>query len=437
MKTLLILAYDFPPYVSVGGLRPYAWYQYLKDYGVYPIVVTRQWGNTYGNELDYVAAGDSSETLVEETDCGTIIRTPYKPNLANRLMLKYGTARFAIIRKAITAWFEFTQFLFFVGPKSGLYRGARFYLKRNHVDAIIATGEPFILFKYASSLSKQFGVPWIADYRDPWVQNKHRSRFMGRWNAFFERRFLAHASALTTVSEFFKARICENVSVAKTCIIPNGYNPDIVSSVSHISQGSETMSIAFAGTIYDWHPYKSVLAVIAEFARNKNVELHFFGINRPEEIARIVEKNHWTQYIHVYPRLRNNELLSRLCQHNCVLLFNDYSFIGTKIYDYLAIRRKILFCYRNDADAELLKEQHYPYVNTNTARYSCHLQEDCIRETQSGIVVENASHLHTVLTELYDEFLQKGCIACDSIHVDRYSRKYGAKQLAEFIAEIV
>ncbi len=34
MKRLLILAYDFPPYVSVGGLRPYAWYKYLKEFGV-------------------------------------------------------------------------------------------------------------------------------------------------------------------------------------------------------------------------------------------------------------------------------------------------------------------------------------------------------------------------------------------------------------------
>jgi len=29
-KKVLILAYDFPPYVSVGGMRPYNWYRYLK-----------------------------------------------------------------------------------------------------------------------------------------------------------------------------------------------------------------------------------------------------------------------------------------------------------------------------------------------------------------------------------------------------------------------
>ena len=36
MKKVLIFAYDFPPYVSVGGLRPYSWYKYLKEYGIEP-----------------------------------------------------------------------------------------------------------------------------------------------------------------------------------------------------------------------------------------------------------------------------------------------------------------------------------------------------------------------------------------------------------------
>ena len=42
MKKVLILAYDFPPYVSAGGLRPYNWYLYLKEFGVEPVVITRQ-----------------------------------------------------------------------------------------------------------------------------------------------------------------------------------------------------------------------------------------------------------------------------------------------------------------------------------------------------------------------------------------------------------
>ena len=85
MKKVLILAYDFPPYASVGALRPYSWYKYLHEFGIYPVVVTRQWNNKYGNHLDYIASGYSSQPVIEESERGTIIRTPYFPNLANKL----------------------------------------------------------------------------------------------------------------------------------------------------------------------------------------------------------------------------------------------------------------------------------------------------------------------------------------------------------------
>ena len=60
------------------------------------------------------------------------------------------------IIQGIIVYYEFAQFLFPIGPKSGLYDFAREYLKVNKVDAIIATGDPFVLFSYASKLSKEF-----------------------------------------------------------------------------------------------------------------------------------------------------------------------------------------------------------------------------------------------------------------------------------------
>src|SRR5687768_6778857 len=90
VKKVLILAYAFPPYVSAGSLRPHSWYKYLHESGIYPIVVTRQWDNRYRNHLDYVAPGQVPHAVVEESDRGTVIRTPYAPNLSNRLLLKYG-----------------------------------------------------------------------------------------------------------------------------------------------------------------------------------------------------------------------------------------------------------------------------------------------------------------------------------------------------------
>ena len=127
----MILAYDFPPYVSVGGLRPFSWYKYFKEFDVYPIVITRNWSTHHGSQLDYIEASDSLETIIEETEVATLIKTPYKPNLANKIMLKYGDSKYKLIRKGISAYYEFAQFIFNVGPKANLFFTADEYLKKN------------------------------------------------------------------------------------------------------------------------------------------------------------------------------------------------------------------------------------------------------------------------------------------------------------------
>jgi hypothetical protein len=230
-KRVLILAYDFPPYVSVGGLRPFNWYKYLLEFGIYPYVVTRQWENSHGNFLDYISESKSNLSLIENNAFGTIIRAPYKPNLSNRLLIKHGEKRYRIIRKSMTAYFEFLQFVVKTGPKVEIYHAAKQFLKENKVDVIIATGEPFILFDYASSLSKEFDIPWFADYRDPWSQNTaySKSMFLKKWNRHFEKKIVSSSSQIITVSDFLKVTIESLIKDSPINILPNGYDPDAVS----------------------------------------------------------------------------------------------------------------------------------------------------------------------------------------------------------------
>ena len=106
----------------------------------------------------------------------------------------------------------------------------------------------------------------------------------------------------------------------------------------------------------------------------------------------------------------------------------------TSIYDYIGIRRLILFCYSNDEEANTLKEKYYP---TNEIKgLSTHLQEDLIAETHSGIIVKDKDELEKVLPEIYDEFINMGNIECESIGIEKYSRKGQTEQLAEIIKMI-
>lgn len=439
MKKLLILAYDFPPYVSVGALRPYAWYKYLKEYGIYPIVVTRQWGNAYGDERDYIAPGESSETIVEETEYGTLIRTPYKPNMANRLMLKYGKSRFSLLRKTISAYYELAQYIWNVGPKSCVYRGAKQCLKTRKVDAIIATGEPFVLFKYASALSTKYNIPWIADYRDPWTQSSRaNTRYKKIFYAYFERKFTHNTTVITTVSTFSKKNISSLLPDKQYYIIPNGYDYDNVLRIKDIEQGKDKLQFAFAGTIYKYHPIESVLYEFNSFILlhpGANVELNFYGVVNRTGTDVFAKYPLLQPYIKLHSKLSNAELLPQLAQSNVLLLLNDYAIMGTKIYDYISTHRQILLCYSNDTDALELKRKYYP--SDEIEGVSTHLQEDLITETNSGIVVKNKQHLLNVLIDTYNEFQNNGYVACNSHGIEKYSRKERTGELAEIVNNIV
>jgi hypothetical protein len=441
MKKLLILAYDFPPYVSVGGLRPYSWYKYLKEFGIYPVVVTRQWGNKYGNHLDYVAAGESDTTIVEETEMGTIIHTPYKPNLSNRLLMKYGETRFRFLRKAISAFYEFAQWILPVGSKYGLYNAAKQYLKNNRVDCIIATGEPFVLFRYASNLSEKHNVPWIADYRDPWIQTKSRVR-----NKFFmilyqqlEKKYTQNAQIITTVSDYFVSTISETIPNQQYTILPNGYDNELTFSLPNHEKNDGHLTIALAGTIYPYHPVERFFETINSIVSKDSIKLRirFYGINNEDELRELTQNTFisLSEIIEFYPRMDNTRLLENLRQADIFLLFNYYSVLGTKIYDYLALKRPILLCFANDSSANELKKKHYnlkefPHLSNS-------LQADMITATNSGIIVRDAEHLKVVLQELWDEFQSRGYIECNSHGIEQYSRRRQTEKLAEVIKEVI
>jgi glycosyltransferase involved in cell wall biosynthesis len=441
MKKVLILAYDFPPYVSVGGLRPYAWYNYLKEFGVEPILVTRQWGNTHGNRLDYVSAGSSEQSIVEVSQCGTIIRTPYKPNFANRLMLKHGDKRYRLLRKSISAYYEFAQFLLPIGPKIELYKAAKHFLKNNQVDAIIATGDPFILFKYASKLSKAFNIPWIADYRDPWSHNEQHGKnlIQKKWNHYIEKKTVSTASHISTVSKFVHSKIETLIPNKPFIISPNGYDTLAIDQIKNIKQNDEELCISFVGTIYNWHPIESFLRVANNFIKDyphTKIKFKFYGTNLTEELNKLVSEQFPNLKAHVLitPKMQNQELLEKLASDHVMILFNYYSYMGTKIFDYLGIRRKMILCYENDPEANSLKQKYY-HVDESGSE-SKQLQADLIKQTNSGIIVKDSQHLSQVLHDLYVEFQATGQIACNSHDVEQYSRKIQVERLAEIIKGI-
>ena len=97
-----------------------------------------------------------------------------------------------------------------------VYTNALKYIRNNQVDLILATGEPFILHKFAYKLSRKTNTPYMLDYRDGWTTRDDNLKLKGfkRWlNNYFFRRYettyLKFAHCVVTSNPFELPKIRE------------------------------------------------------------------------------------------------------------------------------------------------------------------------------------------------------------------------------------
>jgi hypothetical protein len=139
--------------------------------------------------------------------------------------------------------------------------------------------------------------------------------------------------------------------------------------------------------------------------------------------------------IKIIQKLQNQTLLSELAKENALLLFNDYSIIGTKIFDYVALKRKIVFCFTDSEQANKLKKLYYHVEDSG--KFTGNPQQDIIIETRSGILAKDSQHLYQVLEELHLEHKTNGYVKCDSVGAEKFSRKIQTKYLSDIIYSVV
>lgn len=423
MKKVLILAFDFPPYNSIGAQRPYSWYKYLHEFNWHPIVVTRHWDRAINSPIDYILDSINKETIEEKKDLGIVIRAPFYPNLRDKLLIKFGFDRFSIIRKVLTIFYKLGEFLFWpLDNRKTIYFAANSYLKDNKVDAIIATGEPFILFKYGYKLSEQHNIPLFLDYRDGWTTNTLRNEsFIDRLlNQFLfsklEQKYAAISKHVFTAAPVYKSQLSTIINQGKISVLFNGYFEE---NFGHLKpQKTEVFTISYAGLIYPFQPIETFLEGVELFLdRTKaNIRLNFFGLNFYEEQVQRIEKfENLYKYFNITDRLPHSELPNHLIKSDLLLLLAspEEERLAAKIFEYIAYKRPVLLV-KNDNG----------------------ILESILKQTNSGLFCNNANEVAKAIERSYQEWQQKGEVSCHSKNIEQYSRKEQTRRLAELLNKI-
>ena len=430
LKKALILANDFPPLNTIGAQRPFGWFSYFKKFGIYPTVVTRYWVGNIKLEESYFQKSNVKVININENESGTTIRAPYKPNLRDIIIHKYGMNRFVLIRKFLSLFYDFSQFLtIFFDNKSGIYYAAKNKLQTEKFDIIIATGEPFILFRYAYLLSKKFNIPWVADYRDGWTTNYNTLYKIGKFNQFLlnnyfrraEKKFVNTSSLITTTANAIKEEIASIFPQKKITVLYNGYFKELFNDTTLMEQNKNIFEIAYAGTIYPYQRLEMFLDGFELFINKHQVEfvqLSFYGIDyKSIKSHRVLNyKPNLRKYIKIEEHKPQSEVLKELSKANLLLLLanKNYKQVYAKLFEYLALKRKIMLVENDRGDVA-----------------------EIITKANAGVMCENAEKVAVNIEMVYNEFLRNGFVECNPVDYEKYSRDNQTRIYTENIIKLL
>ena len=424
---VLILAYDFPPLISVGGQRPYSWSKYLPASGISVTVIARQWSSATTSHIDFVKKTPASANPETNQQGSVIIQAGFNPNFRDRLLLRFGLERLTLVRKLLSYFYSFLEHLFFLfDSKSDIFFTAEREINKTRPDVIIATGEPFILFKYGHCLSRKFNIPWIADYRDNWTGNQgnYKSGPLKNLLSWFyrnrEQKYIGNALLITTAAPTYAASLKQIHPGKEVEVIYNGYDDEYFRDLASIQPPVNKFIITYGGSVYPHQNLEMFLDGLQQFIHQNQIteqqlEVHFYGIDiLADARERLLNyKKELNAYLKLESRVPYAELVKKMRASHLLLLLSrkGADWLNAKIFDYLAVKRPV-FLVENDRG----------------------IMDALLKETNGGVSLNSAEEVSAFLENEYDNF-KRGNIKDSAVNEQllKYSRKNQARVLGDLL----
>ena len=359
----MIVAYYFPPLGMGGVQRTAKFVKYLPQFGWKPYVLTVK-------DVEYMAKDAS--LLHEISPQAQIIRTgSFDPLrilfLAKKVLGKTGgrqATKDSIGKSPGPSW------LFFPDNKVGwvpfAVRKAISLCRRERIDLIFSSSPPPSVHLAAYLMKRATGIPWVADFRDPWIGYKLEKPptplhlFLKRR---LERTIVAHADRVVTANPVIemelKSRHLETDSIG---LIDQGYDEEDFEESVPATQ--DRFTIGYLGTFSpDCNPQPVFRALGELISKNLlpkdkvrflhvggSVRLDVNGLVREYGLGRVFETPGY---------LSHRQALTQMAKTSVLLLItsDDPRVFPAKVFEYLRLEKPILGIVPKESQmAEFLRE---------------------------------------------------------------------------------
>ncbi len=428
MKKILLITYFFPPSNFAGSYRLASFAKYFHKYGYYPVVVTRQAPENAGSFRE-MAQNCGRDVIFEKHEGYEVHFLPYKANLRDKILAKYGDKKYVYIRRILSFFEMLLQAVTpYAIPYANLYRFSKNYLKsHNDIHLIITSGKPFQLFLFAHLLSKKFKIPWVADYRDEWnswvlynnIKISLREKILFLIERFYEKKWTKNAALIVTVTEHWANNIASFLK--KDCkVVMNGYDFDsIMYPINKMTDKSihDIYTIVHLGTLYENQQIEIFIdGIIKLIKKNYKIRCLFPGvINGTQNIDNLIKRTeNFKDSFYLLPRIEQNKVYEMMSESDAFLMvgYSQYKgWMSSKVLEYMPFHKPIILC---PSDHDIIEDLLNPF----SKKIICNTAEEVSQKLKMAI---QERELNAIFNE------------ADQNYFRRFSRENQAKNFASLL----
>jgi len=392
MKKVLVIAYAFPPMAYAGVYRTLRFCKYLPRFGWQPIVLTikdypyhrkdysllKQLSKDIKvyrtSTIDPIMRYRSKRASLENSNLNTIGKNPNekstkKPRLGKPILLKRLKS---LVVEILTfpdrnvLWLPFAVF-----------EGIKVILKERP-DVVYTSSPPHSSQLIGLLLSKLFKKPWVADFRDPWVDNVYFEQSSASYLKtinYLESLVINNSTNTLLNTNSNRNRILQRYSYLdhrKFHTLTNGFDADDAEGL--IPANNEKFTITFLGTIYPYFKtglFLEGLKIWLKDNKKNNItntfQVLFLGGKNYPKLQKVVKEQELFSVVKFIDFLPKKKAM-KICMKSHLLLlmlgFNKASerIIPLKLFDYLLCKKPILAIAPEGEVAELIRKTRIGYV---------------------------------------------------------------------------
>jgi glycosyltransferase involved in cell wall biosynthesis len=345
---ILFIAYFYPPLGGPAVQRPVKLIKYMALNNCNVDVLT----------VKDIQFHSSDHKLLEESKARRIYRADsYDPMSLMKKIFRNKKKQENIYFNTNERTKRIIRKLFPIDDKIAWYYPARKLgrelIRKNEYDYIFATMGPYTSGLIAYSLSREFNIPLIIDYRDHWTLNTNPTNdtyFNMKLSAWFEKKILNHSELTVCVGQQMLDELCSAFGEhlrSKMVLMHNGYEESDFLNIERVR--NEKIIIRYVGNFYGHRKADYLVQAIRELLDEGEdlsaLQFEFIG-NFYKETRELLTDESLNGLIRIIPQVTHDMAVEKIVNADVLMIFianqDGKGVLTGKLFEYLRSGKMIL-----------------------------------------------------------------------------------------------